>query len=165
MALELEAQIIARMLERIDLKPSLEILTNDEWLRRVTVPHLDTPPEQQEWDISVHCMFDFYGHTGASFLALGFIDDSEMRWIDYDKAYEDMWNDMARTVDRVEQEKKIRQLGEYVHDRAYFIFIYSPLTLYAVNKEVNLVPQRSSYLRLKETSVTENHWSLRGKNN
>jgi hypothetical protein len=30
-----------------------------------------------------------------------------------------------------------------------------------VNKEVNLVPQKSQFLRLKETSVTGNDWSVR----
>jgi hypothetical protein len=32
------------------------------------------------------------------------------------------------------------------------------------NKEVDFVSQKSFFYRLKETSVTENHWSLRGKN-
>jgi hypothetical protein len=44
------------------------------------------------------------------------------------------------------------------------LFIYSPLSLYAVNKEVDFVPQKSVFLRLKETSVTDKHWSIRGKN-
>jgi len=37
------------------------------------------------------------------------------------------------------------------------------LTLYAVNKEVNFIPQKFGVLRLKETSVTDNHWSVREK--
>jgi hypothetical protein len=37
--------------------------------------------------------------------------------------------------------------------------------LYAVNKEVNFVPQKFGFLRLKETSVTDRHWSISGKNN
>ena len=72
---------------------------------------------------------------------------------------------MTLTADRDEQEERIRQMVSYVYDRAYLLFIYSPLTLYAVNKEVNLVPHKCGYLRLKETSVTDNHWSVRGKNN
>ena len=52
---------------------------------------------------------------------------------------------------------------QYFYDRAYAIFIYTPLTLYAVNKEVNFVPFKSGFLNLKETSVTENHWSVRGE--
>jgi hypothetical protein len=35
--------------------------------------------------------------------------------------------------------------------------------LYAVNKEVDFVPQKFGYLRLKETAVTDNHWSVRAE--
>jgi len=52
---------------------------------------------------------------------------------------------------------------QYIYDRAYHLFIYSPLTLYAVNKEVNYVPYKETHLPLKETSVTDNHWSVRGE--
>jgi hypothetical protein len=56
-------------------------------------------------------------------------------------------------------------MEQYVYDQAYRIFIYSPMSLYAVNKGVDFVPQKFIFLRLKETSVTDNHWSIRGKNN
>jgi hypothetical protein len=46
---------------------------------------------------------------------------------------------------------------QYIYDRAYRLFIYSPLTLYAVNKEVDFVPQKFVWLHLKETSLTDNH--------
>ena len=72
-----------------------------------------------------------------------------------------MWQDMARTLDEAAQDEKMRQMEQYLYDRAYAVYIYSPLNLYAVNKEVNFVPQKSLYLRLKETSVTDNHWSVR----
>jgi ABC-type transport system substrate-binding protein len=72
-----------------------------------------------------------------------------------------MWEDMARTVDEAAQDEKMRQLEQYIYDRAYAIFIYSALHLYAVNKAVNFVPQKSKRLRLKETSVADNHWSVR----
>ncbi|NIO10005.1 MAG: hypothetical protein GTO40_19170 [Deltaproteobacteria bacterium] len=68
---------------------------------------------------------------------------------------------MAQTVDEGAQDEKMRQIEQYIYERAYAVFIYSPLNLYAVNKEVNFVPQKSLYLRLKETSVTDNHWSVR----
>ena len=88
---------------------------------------------------------------------------SDLRWIEYDPAYERMWKDMARTVDTKAQEEKIRKMVQYLHDRAYALNIYSPLSLYAVNKEVNFVPQKYQWLRLMETSVTDNHWSLRAE--
>jgi len=71
-----------------------------------------------------------------------------------------MWKDMAVTVDKVAQEEKIRRLVQYLHDHAYRLSIYSPISLYAVNKQVNFVPQKSQWLRLKETSVTDKHWSI-----
>lgn len=76
-----------------------------------------------------------------------------------------MWKAMARAAGRGAQEEKIRKIVKYAHDCVNNFVIYSPLTLYSVNKEVNFVPQKCFYLRLKETSVSENHWSLRGKNN
>jgi peptide/nickel transport system substrate-binding protein len=162
-ALKLEAQIIRRVLERIGLKVTLDVLTYPEFNRKIYIPRLDKPPEEQDWDIGIHAVQDWYGHTGASFLPINFLEESEQRWIEYDPIYEEMWKDMAGTVDPETQEERIRKLVQYVYDRAYCLFIYTPLTLYAVNKEVNLVPQRSIFLRLKETSVTDNHWSVRAK--
>ena len=72
-----------------------------------------------------------------------------------------MWNDMAGTVDEKKQDEKMQKIEAYIYDRAYAVFIYSPLNLYAVNKEVDFIPQKSLWVRLKETSVTDNHWSVR----
>jgi hypothetical protein len=74
-----------------------------------------------------------------------------------------MWEDMARTVNTTVQEEKIRQILQYWYDRAYSLTIYSPLALYAVNKEVDFVPQKIGFLPLKETSVSDKHWSVRGQ--
>jgi ABC-type transport system substrate-binding protein len=163
-AWKLEAQIISKMLERIGLTVEVEGVTVPGWIGKVYVPRLDRPPEQQDWDIVMFCKQDMYGHVGARFLDMPFIEDTYFRWIEYDPLYEKMWKRMAQTVDRKVQEEMLRELVEYISSRAHCLFIYSPVMLYAVNKEVNLVPQEFGYLRLKETSVTENHWSLRGKN-
>ena len=150
-----------RMLERIGLKVNLETLTLPELMQKVYIPLLDTPPEEQDWDISFFRYWDWCGHVGVSFLAM-LLEDNY--WITvYDTVYDEMWKDMATTVGSEAQEEKIRQMVEYIYDRAHLLFIYSPLTLYAVNKEVSLVPQKFQYMRLKETSVTDNHWSVREK--
>jgi len=162
-AWKLETQIIRRMVERIGLKARFDVFTTLEIYRKYYIPSLDKPPEEQDWDITIWYFSDWYGHTGASFLSLPFIEEGDMRWIEYDPVYEEMWKDMARTVDPEAQEEKIRQMAKYLYDRAYVLFIYSPLSLYAVNKEVNFVPQKHETLRLKETSVTDNHWSIRAK--
>jgi len=158
---KLETQIMRRMLERIGLNASFDVFPWPEYVRKIYIPLLDKPPEEQDWDIAIWTTRDIFGNTGATFLSYGFIEESDYRWIEYDPVYEEMWKDMARTVDPKTQEVKIRQMVQYLYDQAHAVFIYSPLTLYAVNKAVNFVPQKFYYLRLKETSVTDNHWSVR----
>jgi peptide/nickel transport system substrate-binding protein len=160
----LEVQIISRMLERIGLRVKTEVLTFPELMSKTYHPMLEKPIEEYEWDIAFIRPADFYGHSAASILVWDF-EQSDWTWIEYDPVYEEMWKAMAGTVDKVAQEEKIRHLVQYLHDHAYRLSIYSPLALYAVNKEVNFVPYKSQWLRFKETSVTENHWSIRGKSN
>jgi ABC-type transport system substrate-binding protein len=159
-AQKLEAQVMKTMYERIGLKVKLEVYSYPDWLRKVWTPS-DKEAEAQEWDVSVCYNVDGIGHSGAAHLVYPFLDLSEIRWIEYDPVYEKMWKDMATTVDEAAQDEKMRQLEQYVYDRAYAVFIYSPLNLYAVNKAVNFVPQKAAVLRLKETSVADNHWSVR----
>jgi hypothetical protein len=46
-------------------------------------------------------------------------------------------------------------------EQAYFLFLYSPIQLYAVNRAVAFVPYVTTRLILAETLVTEQHWSVR----
>jgi hypothetical protein len=71
-----------------------------------------------------------------------------------------MFWEMATTVDQEAQEGKLRQLATYGYEQCLTLDVYSPITLYAVNKEVNFVPHKSAFVLLKETSVTDDHWSL-----
>jgi len=159
---KLEAQVMKRMYERIGLRVKLEVLSWPDWNLKVWIPP-GKRAEDQEWDVSVCYNNDWFGHPGASHLIYPVLDASYVRWCEYDPVYEKMWKDMARTVDETAQDEKMRQMEQYLYDRAYAVYIYSPLNLYAVNKEVNFVPQKSQTLRLKETSVTDNHWSVRSQ--
>jgi len=161
-AWKLETQIIKRMLERIGIKVEFDVLPYPEFLRKRYIPVLDKPPEEHDWDISVNSSSDTFSHTGASFL--GWVTkENEWRWNEYDPVYDEMWKEMVRTVDTEAQEEKIRQLVKYHYNNTFYPYIYSPLSLYAVNKEVDFVPQKFQWLRLKETSVTDNHWSVRAE--
>ena len=165
-AQKLEAQIVKSMCERIGLKVKLEVFSYYGSMRKVYGPFMDKPHahEEQEWDLSICYILDAVGHTGASHLVFPFLESSGIRWIEYDAVYEKMWKDMARTVDEAARDEKMRQMEKYLYDHAYQVFTYSPLNLYAANKEVNFVPQKSVILKFKETSVTGNHWSVRSNN-
>jgi len=39
--------------------------------------------------------------------------------------------------------------------------LYNPIQLFAVNKAVEFVPYVTTLLKLAETSVSEQHWSVR----
>jgi hypothetical protein len=52
-------------------------------------------------------------------------------------------------------------MERHTRDQAYFLFLYNPIKLYAVNKAVEFVPYFSTTLNLAETSVTDQHWSVR----
>ena len=43
-----------------------------------------------------------------------FLEASGVRWIVYDQVYEDMWNDMARTVDEKKQAEKMQKIEAYI---------------------------------------------------
>jgi peptide/nickel transport system substrate-binding protein len=161
----LEAQIIGKMLERVGLKANLQTLTHPEWFQKTHFQALDKPPEEQDWDITLWCLYDVLGHTGTSFLFWCLLEEGDNRWIEYDPIYEEMFKTMIKTVDREKQEEMVREMVKYIYEKAYEVFVYSPLSLYALNKEVELVPWKRTHLRLIDVSVTENHWSVRDKNN
>jgi peptide/nickel transport system substrate-binding protein len=156
----LEAQVMKTMFERIGIKTRLDVMSYPDWFQKVLV-RSEENAQASEWDVSVCYNVDLYGHSGAAHLTYPYLDSSGVRWIEYDPTYESMWKDMAATIDEAAQDEKMRKLEQYVYDRAYAIFIYSALNLYAVNKAVDFVPQKNRMLRLKETSVTNSHWSVR----
>jgi peptide/nickel transport system substrate-binding protein len=161
--LELEARIIGKMLERIGFKVILDVVTYPKAMSETYIPVMNMPPEETDWDIAFFRPANWCGHAAASILVWE-TDQSDWRWIEYDPVYEELWKEMARTLDKKAQEEKVRQMVRHSYENAYHLFVYTPLALYAVNKEVNFVPYKSGHIILKETSVTENHWSLRGKN-
>ena len=52
-------------------------------------------------------------------------------------------------------------MERYTQDQTYFLFLYNPINLYAVNQAVEFVPYVNGVLNLTETGVTAEHWSVR----
>jgi ABC-type transport system substrate-binding protein len=159
-AQDIELQVMRRMYERVGLRVNLNVLPFSEWVGRVWIKS-EKMVTEQNWDISVCYNNDMYGHSGPAHLSRHYVDSSDMRWIAYDPEYEAMWKDMAATIDEKAVDEKLRRMEQHIYDRAYAVFIYSPLNLYAVNKEVEFAPQKYLTLRFKETSVTDKHWSVK----
>ena len=160
---KLETLVLRRMLERIGLRVQVEVMDHAALLKKIFEPVLDAPPESQSWDIAILHRWDWAGHPAIGFCAWALLHESGYSWMEFDSIYEEKWREMASTVDQDLEEEKIREMEQYIYDRAHFLFLYSPLMLYAANKQVSFVPYKWEWMNLKETSVTENHWSVRDK--
>jgi hypothetical protein len=71
------------------------------------------------------------------------------------------FEEVLGTVDREHQQQAIRQMERHTRDHAYFLFLYNPIQLFAVNKAVEFVPYVTTLLKLAETGVADQHWSVR----
>ena len=76
---------------------------------------------------------------------------------------EEMYQEVLRTQDRAERFALYKKANEYVADQALVLSTMAPLNLYGVNMELDYVPHPSQYLYLDYSSVTDRHWSVRGK--
>ncbi len=63
--------------------------------------------------------------------------------------------------DPPQQRRLVQQMERHIHEQAYFLFLYSPVQLYAVNKAVQFTPDASGRLDLTAITVAEQHWSVR----
>jgi peptide/nickel transport system substrate-binding protein len=86
--------------------------------------------------------------------------DGPYDWVSEQPELRKLYERVLSSVDREDQQRLIRQMEQHTHDQAYFLFLYNPIRLYAVNNAVEFVPY-VTFLNLAETGVTEQHWSVR----
>ena len=86
--------------------------------------------------------------------------DGPYDWVSEQPELRQLNTQVLRTTDRAQQQAVIRQMERHTRDQAYFLFLYNPIQLYAVNKAAAFVPY-VNMLNLAETTVTEQHWSVR----
>jgi ABC-type transport system substrate-binding protein len=126
----------------------------------ITTDDLDQPPTHQAWDIALTSFFDIENfsiyHLYHHFALDGFSD-----WLLEEPELQRFYHTVLGTVDRERQEGFVRQMERHTQDQAYFLFLYNPIQLYAVNKAVEFVPYVNTLLKLDTTAVSEQHWSVR----
>jgi peptide/nickel transport system substrate-binding protein len=158
--LMIQATVVGKMLEQVGLTVDLQLLDQVAYNQQVDISALAQPPEQQPWDIALVSwsdvmnfpLFQVYTNFALDGPWDWVVEHPELRWL-YEQA--------LRTVDREQQQAVIRQMERHTHDQAYFLFLYNPIKLYAVNKAVEFEPYVHGHLIFAETGVTEQHWSVR----
>jgi peptide/nickel transport system substrate-binding protein len=157
--LQVQATVVSKMLEQVGLSVDLQLLDGAAFNRKVKLDNLDQPPESQLWDLALMVQRDAMNFP--VFQAYhAFALDGPVNWGIADDTLRQLHDAVLRTVDREQQQALIRQMERHTHDQAYFLFLYNPIQLYAVNKAVAFTPYMT-ILNLAETGVTEQHWSVR----
>jgi len=158
--LEVQATVVGKMLEHVGFTVERQILDTAAYNQRIFLTRLEQPPEQQPWDIALAVFFDHIDFPPFHFYHF-FALDGPYDWVTEQPALRQLYEQVLSTVDQEQQQGLTRQMERHIHDHAYFLFLYNPIKLYAVNKAVEFVPYLSGLLKLDETSVTEQHWSVR----
>jgi len=158
--LKVQATVIGKMLEQGGFKVSVQMLTAVAFNQKTDLSHLDQPAEQQAWDIALTTYADSDNFPVFNFYHW-FAIDGPSDWAMETPELRRLYEETLRTVDRDKQIALTQQLERLTRDQAYFLFLYNPVGLAAVNKAVAFVPYVSGQLSLAETSVTDQHWSVR----
>ena len=157
--LEVQATVVSKMLEQAGLQVELQMLDSATYNRKTNLRFLDQPPEQQTWDIALGLFTDPRNFSIYTYYERA-LDGSQV-WVTEQPELRQLYEQVLRTVDRDKQQEFIRQMERHTSEQAYFLFLYNAIQLYAVNKAVAFVPHVDTPLNLVETSVTEQHWSVR----
>src|SRR5262249_16679377 len=155
-----QATVVSKMLEQAGFIVDLQMLDATAYNRKVFLSLLEQPPEQQPWDIALTSagdLINFPVYLLYHQYALNGVYDC----IGEQPALRQLYEQVLGTVDRERQQALIRQMERHTRDQAYFLFLYNPIQLYAANSAVHFVPYAHGFLKLDETSVTDQHWSLR----
>jgi ABC-type transport system substrate-binding protein len=158
--LEVQATVVSKMLEHVGFQVALQLFDSPAYTRQTLLSHLERPLEQSTWDIALTATVDITNFPVFE-LYHWFALDGPNDWVLEEPALRLLYEQILRTVDGEHQQALIRQMERHTHDQAYFLFLYNPIALYAVNKTVEFVPYVNTVLRLDETGVMAEHWSVR----
>jgi peptide/nickel transport system substrate-binding protein len=158
--LTVQATVVGKMLEQGGFKVTLQVLDGVAFNRKTELAHLDQPAEQQSWDIALSRWSDTDNFPVYGFYHFFAVDGPNV-WVVDPPELRRLYDEVLRTVDPEKQRALTQQMERETRDRAYFLFLYNPVELFAVSRAVQFVPQVNGVLMLVETSVSDRHWSMR----
>jgi peptide/nickel transport system substrate-binding protein len=158
--LEVQATVVSKMLEQGGFQVTLQVLDPLAFMQKTLLGHLEHPAEEQSWDIALTEWRDAINFPVMEFYT-SFALNGRMDWVLEEPDLRQLYAQVSRTLERADQEPLVRQMERHTHAQAYFLFLYNPIQLFAVNKAVDFVPYVTTLLEFAETAVTEEHWSVR----
>jgi peptide/nickel transport system substrate-binding protein len=158
--LEVQATVVSKMLEQAGLTVELQMLDAATYTAKTNLGRLNQSPEHQPWDIALRSTVDVTNATALWLYSVVALDGAN-DWVGEAPELRQLYEQVLSAVDGEQQQRLIRQMERHTHDQSYFLFLYNPIGLYAVNKAVEFVPHVTTLLDLTEVSVTDQHWSVR----
>jgi peptide/nickel transport system substrate-binding protein len=137
--LAVQAIVVGKMLEQVGFTVERQMLEPTVYNQQTDFRVLDQPAEQQAWDIALTLWRDAVNFPAIQPYHL-FALDGPYDWVLEAPELQRLYAQILRTVDREQQQALIRQMERHTHDQAYFLFLYNPIKLFAVNKAVEFVP-------------------------
>jgi ABC-type transport system substrate-binding protein len=158
--LEVQATVVSKMLEQVGLTMELQMLDAATYMAKTNLSRLEQPPERQLWDIALRSYLDDLNFPAFKVYQL-FALDGANDWVVEEPELRQLYEQVGSAVDWGQQQRLMRQMEQHTRDQAYFLFLYNPIGLYAVNKAVEFAPHVTTLLYLTGTTVTDEHWSVR----
>ena len=158
-ALAVQATVVSKMLEQVGLQVELQVLDNATYDQQTELIGPEQPSEHQTWDIALGMFADNRNFPPYIYYVRAL--DGPRNWVTTQPELRRIYEQALRTVDGERQQAIIRQMEQHTSEQAYFLFLYNAIQLYAVNKAIEFVPYVDTRLHLIETSVTDQHWSVR----
>jgi len=160
-ALRVQATVVSKMLEQGGFQVALQVLDTATYGQKTTLSYLEQPPEQQMWDIALTSNVPDVVNFPLYLFYHNYALDGTFDWVMEQPELGQLYTQVLGTVDREQQQALIHQMERHTRDQAYFLFLYNPIKLYAVNKAVEFMPYVSTILSLDATGVLAEHWSVR----
>jgi peptide/nickel transport system substrate-binding protein len=159
--LQVQATVVSKMLEQGGFRVDFQVLDPVTYGQKTAISYLGQSPEQQTWDIALASNVPDVANFPVYMIYHNFALDGQFDWVLEQPELRQLYEQVLGTVHREQQQALLRQMERHTRDQAYFLFLYNPIKLFAVNKAVEFVPYINTMLNLSETSVTEQHWSVR----
>ena len=159
--LQVQATVVSKMLEMGGFRVDFQVLDPVTYGQKTAISYLEQSPEQQTWDIALASNVPDVANFPVYMIYHNFALDGQFDWVLEQPELRQLYEQVLGTVHREQQQALLRQMERHTRDQAYFLFLYNPIKLYAVDKAVEFVPYVNGFLILAETGVMDQHWSVR----
>jgi peptide/nickel transport system substrate-binding protein len=166
---KVQATVVSKMLEQVGFKVQVQIANRGAWYKQTSDFWFGSPLFQNfnrswpSWDIALNILYDRFPRSllkGSTSQYRAFALFGPMTWIHVAPELYRLQTEATSATELVQKRLVIQRMERHTRDQAYFLFLYSPIQLYAVNKAVNFNPVAGA-LSLVDLSVTDAHWSVR----